>query len=109
MQIKSAKPRAKPYKLADSGGLYLFVQPSGSKLWRYQFRISRVEGLQALGSFPKVIRDQAEWPRLDRGAGRSPRARRRRAGMRVQASANTNAFGARSCYLGSSRGSSTAT
>lgn len=54
LQIKSAKPRAKPYKLADSGGLYLLVQPSGSKLWRYKFRIGRVEGLQALGSFPEV-------------------------------------------------------
>lgn len=54
LQIKSAKPRAKAYKLADAGGLYLLVQPSGSKLWRYKFRIGRVEGLQALGSFPEV-------------------------------------------------------
>lgn len=54
LQIKSAKPRAGAYKLADAGGLYLLVQPSGSKLWRYKFRIGRVEGLQALGSFPEV-------------------------------------------------------
>lgn len=54
LQIKSSKPRAKSYKLADSGGLFLLVQPSGSKLWRYKFRIGRVEGLQALGSFPEV-------------------------------------------------------
>lgn len=71
LQIRSAKPRAKPYKLADSGDLYLFVQPSGSKLWRYKFRIGRVEGLQALDSFPEVIRDQVGWPRLDRGVGRA--------------------------------------
>lgn len=54
LQIKTAKPRSKPYKLADSGGLFLLIQPSGSKLWRYKFRIGRVEGLQAFGSFPEV-------------------------------------------------------
>lgn len=54
LQIKTAKPRERAYKLADGGGLYLLVQPSGSKLWRYKFRIGRVEGLQALGSFPEV-------------------------------------------------------
>lgn len=54
LQIKSAKPRSRAYKLADAGGLYVLVQPSGSKLWRYKFRIGRIEGLQALGSFPEV-------------------------------------------------------
>lgn len=54
LQIKSAKPRDRAFKLADTGGLYVLVQPSGSKLWRYKFRIGRVEGLQALGSFPEV-------------------------------------------------------
>lgn len=32
--IRNAKPAAKAYKLGDSGGLYLFVTPSGGKLWR---------------------------------------------------------------------------
>lgn len=30
------------------------VQPNGSKLWHYKFRIAGVEGLDALGSFPEV-------------------------------------------------------
>ena len=34
LKVKSAKPDARAYKLADSGGLYLLVQPNGSKLWR---------------------------------------------------------------------------
>lgn len=54
LQIKSAKPRERDYKLADSGGLFLLVRPNGSKLWRYKFRIGRVEGLQAIGSFPEI-------------------------------------------------------
>lgn len=36
--IKSAKTKDKPYKLADGGGLYLEVMPTGSKLWRMKFR-----------------------------------------------------------------------
>lgn len=54
LKIDKAKPATKAYKLADGGGLYLLVQPSGSKLWRYKFRLAGVEGLDALGSFPEV-------------------------------------------------------
>ncbi len=34
LQVKSAKPKTKPYKLADQLGLHLVVYPHGSKLWR---------------------------------------------------------------------------
>lgn len=54
VQIKAAKPTSKAYKLADSHGLYLLVQPKGAKLWRYKFRLGGVEGLDALGSYPEV-------------------------------------------------------
>lgn len=54
VQIRSAKPALRPYKLADSGGLFLLVQPSGSKLWRYKFRVGGIEGLDSLGVFPEV-------------------------------------------------------
>jgi Arm DNA-binding domain len=33
-RIRSAKPKAKPYKLYDSAGLFLIVNPDGSKWWR---------------------------------------------------------------------------
>jgi len=29
--------KAKQYKLADSGGMYLLIYPSGSKYWRYDY------------------------------------------------------------------------
>ena len=54
VKVKTAKPAGRAYKLADRGGLFLLVQPNGSKLWRYKFRIGGVEGLQALGAFPEV-------------------------------------------------------
>ena len=59
VQINAAKPSSKAYKLADSGGLYLLVQPSGSKLWRYKFRIGGVERLDSLGRYPEVTLAQA--------------------------------------------------
>lgn len=54
LQIKSAKPAERAYKLADMGGLFVLVQPNGSKLWRYKFRLIGIEGLQALGAYPEV-------------------------------------------------------
>lgn len=54
LKVKTAKPETRAYKLADSGGLYLLVQPNGSKLWRYKFRVNGTEGLQALGTFPEI-------------------------------------------------------
>lgn len=52
--IRKAKPKAKPFKLADTGGLYLLVQPSGSKWWRYKYRFAGKEKLLALGSYPET-------------------------------------------------------
>ncbi len=59
VQIKVAKPAARAYKLADSGGLFLLVQPNGSKFWRYKFRIGGVEGVDALGAFPEIALAEA--------------------------------------------------
>ena len=33
-QIDTAKPKEKPYKLSDGGGLYLEVTTNGSRYWR---------------------------------------------------------------------------
>lgn len=33
-QLRQASPRARDWKLSDSGGLYILVRPNGSKLWR---------------------------------------------------------------------------
>lgn len=49
---KSAKPKDKPYKLADSGGLYLQVMPNGSKYWRLKYRFLQKEKLLAIGTYP---------------------------------------------------------
>jgi len=47
--IRNAKPKDKPYKMGDTGGLLLLVQPSGGKLWRLKYRIDGKEKRLAPG------------------------------------------------------------
>ena len=53
-QIKKAKPSEKAYRMSDSGGMYLWVTPSGGKLWRWGYRFEGKEKLMALGKYPAV-------------------------------------------------------
>lgn len=57
--ITKAKPKDRAYKVADSQGLYLLVNPNGSKLWRVKYRIDRVERKLALGSYPEITLAEA--------------------------------------------------
>jgi integrase len=43
----------KPYKLSDGGGLYLEVDPSGGKYWRFKYRFPKEKRL-SLGVYPEV-------------------------------------------------------
>ena len=52
--IKRSRPSEKPYKLADGKGLYLLVNPSGSKLWRWKYRHEGKEKLMPFGAYPDV-------------------------------------------------------
>ncbi|WP_420434735.1 tyrosine-type recombinase/integrase [Hyphobacterium sp.] len=52
--IRSFKPADKPYKRSDGGGLYLFVSPSGGKLWRLAYRFDGKQKTLALGAYPAV-------------------------------------------------------
>ena len=54
LSVENAKARATPYKLSDGKGLHLFIQPNGSKLWRFRYRFAGKENMLALGSFPEV-------------------------------------------------------
>ncbi len=54
VEIRNAKPRDKPYKMGDAGGLFLFVTPAGGKRWRLKFRVAGKERLLTLGSWPQV-------------------------------------------------------
>ena len=89
-RVRSAKPTQRPIKLSDAGGLYLLIQPHGSKLWRMAYRFAGKQKTLALGVYPTVSlrearekRDAAKrllakgidpsaQPRLERQAARTP-------------------------------------
>jgi integrase len=58
-QIRALRPAERPYKVADRDGLYLMVQPSGSLLWRYRFKILGKDRKMALGTYPEVSLKEA--------------------------------------------------
>ena len=53
-EIRKSKPGTKAYRLADTKGLFLFVTPTGGKLWRYKYRHGGLQKLMAIGKYPDV-------------------------------------------------------
>jgi hypothetical protein len=51
--IKNAKPRSKPWRSFDSGGLYIEISPAGGKWWRLTYRIGGKEKRLSLGVYPE--------------------------------------------------------
>ncbi len=60
-----AKPKDKPYKLADEKGLYLQVMPNGGKYWRLKYRFGGKEKVLALGVHPEIGLKEAREKRDD--------------------------------------------
>lgn len=81
IQITNAKPRDKAYKLADSDGLYLLIQPNGTKLWRMNYRHLGRQKTLYFGARPEVglaaARQHREKAREQIAAGRDPAAEKR--------------------------------
>jgi integrase len=57
--IRAIKPPAKPQKVADGGGLYLFVTPKGTKAWRLAYRYNGKQKSLSLGVYPVVTLGEA--------------------------------------------------
>ncbi|WP_241569214.1 tyrosine-type recombinase/integrase [Rosenbergiella collisarenosi] len=53
-QIDAAKPKEKAYRLADSGGLFLYIPPSGKKVWRLRYRHLGKEKTLLIGAYPAI-------------------------------------------------------
>jgi integrase len=52
--IRALKPREKPYKATDGRGLYLYVTPQGSRLWRFDYRLNGKRLTLSFGSYPDL-------------------------------------------------------
>src|ERR1700689_3890453 len=75
-QVRSLKPKEAPYKVSDSGGLFLLIQPNGSRLWRMAYRFHRKQRAAAFGIYPDVSLAEARTRRdetpLQLRAGEDP-------------------------------------
>ncbi|HYV35181.1 MAG TPA: integrase arm-type DNA-binding domain-containing protein [Gemmataceae bacterium] len=94
-KVRNAKPRAKPYKMADGEGLFLVVKPSGGKYWRLRYFFTGKEKLLALGVYPAVTlavaRDRRAEARRAVAAGNDPSEVKRDA-KRLAILKNANSF-----------------
>jgi Arm domain-containing DNA-binding protein len=80
-ELDNAKPNGKPYRLADGGGLCMFVAPTGARLWRWRYRFDGKEQTMGFGEYPvvslKEARDQHYVARKKLAAGVDPMAERK--------------------------------
>ena len=54
LKIRQSKPRDKEYSVSDGGGMFLWVTPTGGKLFRWGYRFGGKRKLMALGKYPDV-------------------------------------------------------
>ena len=78
--IRTLKSRTKPYKVTDEKGLFLLINPIGSKLWRLQFRYEGKQKALSLGAYPevslKLARQKRDEARAQLQAGIDPAAKK---------------------------------
>jgi hypothetical protein len=58
-KARQAKARSTPYKLADQGGLYLHVSATGSKSWRYDYRLHGRRETLTIGKYSDITLAEA--------------------------------------------------
>jgi integrase len=95
VQVRNAKPRTARYKLSDGGGLFLEVNPTGSRIWRMSYvQASGKKNVLTFGAYPAVSLGDARAKRAEAkkliAAGTDPaQARRVTKQLRVQSASNT--------------------
>lgn len=63
--IRRLKAGPKAFKVSDLHGLYLLVQPNGSRYWRLDYRYDGKRGTVALGVYPSVSLKEAREKRIN--------------------------------------------
>lgn len=63
--ISGLKSQEKPYRVSDSGGLYIEVRPDGSKYWRQAYRFAGKQKTLAHGVYPTIGLKEARKRRDD--------------------------------------------
>lgn len=93
--VRHAQAREKSYKMADSGGLYIQIVPSGGKHWKMKYRFEGREKKLSFGEYPRVslrdARDLRDEARAQITKGIDPSFEKRRNKLRASVSA-VNSF-----------------
>ena len=80
-RIRGAKPKSRPYKLRDGGGLFYLITPANASLWRLRYKVRGRENMLGLGTYPatslKTARAKRGELRAALEAGKNPAAERR--------------------------------
>ncbi|MEE9339414.1 MAG: integrase arm-type DNA-binding domain-containing protein [Methylococcaceae bacterium] len=63
--IRSAKPKDKPYRLTDGNGLYLLINPNGTKYWRLDYTFQQRRKTLSLGTYPIITLSNARDQKLE--------------------------------------------
>lgn len=63
--LRKTKATDKVQEFADGGGLYLYVAPTGGKLWRMDYRFEGKRKTLSFGSYPVVSLKEAHARRDD--------------------------------------------
>jgi len=91
-KISSAKPAAKAFNLSDGQGLFLTVQPNGSKLWKMSFRYLDKQKTLHFGLWPDVgladARSRRDEARRMIAAGLDPSIAKKRARVAAKVAAS---------------------
>jgi hypothetical protein len=58
-EIKALEPRKKAYKFSIGKSLYILVHPTGSKYWRFKYRLAGKEKNLAIGVYPEISIEEA--------------------------------------------------
>jgi integrase len=92
--IRKAPLPDKPKKLSDGRGLFLLLNPNGSKWWRLKYRFGGVEKQLSLGTYPEIslaeAREAREAARKLLATGRDPSVQRKvEKAMGAQRAANS--------------------
>lgn len=97
LAIRNAKAKPKPYKMSDGAGLYVLVKPTGSRLWRLDYRHNGKRKTLALGEYPIITlaaaRSRRDDARREIANGVDPSLRRKLDRIAESAKAQ-NTFGA---------------
>jgi len=65
LKVRNVKPNGKVIKISDGEGLYLQVQPNGTKLWRLAYRFLGKQKTLAIGTYPEISLQEARERKME--------------------------------------------